>query len=98
MYTAFPEGFSENSTQTYAAFAMNGRFFDVLYLIVAFAVLPAVTEEYLFRGIVAAEYEKYGIGVAVMMSAVTFAMSHFSLERFPDFKEGFLQVSRGIRR
>ena len=62
---------------------MNGRFFDVLYLIVAFAVLPAVTEEYLFRGIVAAEYEKYGIGVAVTMSAVTFAMSHFSLERFP---------------
>ncbi|MDY2846572.1 MAG: CPBP family intramembrane glutamic endopeptidase [Eubacteriales bacterium] len=83
MYTAFPEGFSENSTQTYAAFAMNGRFFDVLYLIVAFAVLPAVTEEYLFRGIVAAEYEKYGIGVAVTMSALTFAMSHFSLERFP---------------
>lgn len=83
MYTAFPDNFAATSSSDYAAFAMNGRFFDVLYLILAFAVLPAVTEEYLFRGIIAAEYEKYGVGIAAFMSAVTFAMSHFSLARFP---------------
>jgi membrane protease YdiL (CAAX protease family) len=83
MYMAFPEEFTNSSAQSYASFAMNGRFFDVVYLIIAFAILPAITEEYLFRGIIAAEYERYGVGIAVVINSVTFAMSHFSLERFP---------------
>ncbi len=83
MYMVFPEGFTNSSAQTYASFAMNGRFFDVLYLIIAFAVLPAITEEYLFRGVIAAEYEEYGVGIALIMNSLVFAMSHFSLERFP---------------
>ena len=83
MYSYFPDAFSVNSASQYAAFAMNGRFFDGLYLVIAFAVLPAITEEYLFRGIIAAEYERYGVGVAIAMSSLVFAMSHFSLARFP---------------
>ena len=83
MYTAFPEAFSENSAADYAAFAMNGRFFDGVYLILAFAVLPAVTEEFLFRSIITAEYEKHGAGIAVAASSIMFAMSHFSYARFP---------------
>ena len=50
---------------------------------VAFAVLPAVTEEFLFRGVVIGEYENYGAGTACAAAAVMFAMSHFSLVRFP---------------
>ncbi len=83
MYMAFPESFAGTAAFENAAFAMNNRVFDGLYLIIAFACLPAFTEEYLFRGIVTAEYESYGVGVAVIMSALTFAMSHFSLPRFP---------------
>ncbi len=83
MYALFPEQFSSDSVSGYAAFAMNGRFFDGVYLVITFALLPAVTEELLFRGIISAEYEGHGVGVAVMMSAFTFAMSHFSLARFP---------------
>lgn len=83
MYSYFPDAFSLNTAAQYAAFAMNGRFFDGLYLVIAFAILPAVTEEYLFRGIITAEYERYGVGVAIAMSALVFAMSHFSLARFP---------------
>ncbi len=83
MYMAFPESFSQTAAFGDAAFAMNSRLFDGLYLIIAFAALPAFTEEYLFRGIVTAEYENYGVGVAIIMSALTFSMSHFSLTRFP---------------
>ncbi|MBQ4355008.1 MAG: CPBP family intramembrane metalloprotease [Clostridia bacterium] len=83
MYNAYPDAFAASSVTEYAAFAMNERFFDTIYLIVAFAVLPAVTEEFLFRGIVIGEYERYGASVAAFMSAVMFAMSHFSLVRFP---------------
>lgn len=83
MYNAFPNNFSSSSVSEYAAFAMNSRFFDGLYLIVAFAILPAFTEEFLFRGVIIAEYDKNGAAVASLISAVMFAMSHFSFARFP---------------
>lgn len=83
MYTVTPESFASASSADYASFAMNKRFFDGVYMILAFALLPAATEEFLFRGIVIGEYERYGASVAVAASALMFAMSHFSLARFP---------------
>lgn len=83
MYVVTPESFAQVASAEYASFAMNRRFFDGLYLILAFALLPAATEEFLFRGIVIGEYERYGASVAVAASALMFAMSHFSLARFP---------------
>jgi len=83
MYTAYPDAFAASAVTEYAAFAMNERFFDTLYLIITFAVLPAVTEEFLFRGIVIGEYDRCGAGVAAVLSAAVFSMSHFSLVRFP---------------
>lgn len=83
MYTVFPEGFEASSVSEYAAFAMNDRVFDGLYLVIAFAVLPALTEEFLFRGIIVGEYESHGSGIAIVFSALVFAMSHFSVVRFP---------------
>lgn len=83
MYTLTPASFPASSAAEYASFAMNRRFFDGMYLVLAFAVLPAATEEFLFRGIVIGEYERYGAFVAVIASALMFAMSHFSLARFP---------------
>ena len=63
MYTLIPESFATASSSDYASFAMNQRFFDGAYLILAFAILPAATEEFLFRGIVIGEYERYGASV-----------------------------------
>lgn len=83
MYNTYPTAFEASAVTEYAAFAMNERFFDGVYLVIAFAVLPAMTEEFLFRGIVIGEYDQYGAAVASVMSAVVFAMSHFSLVRFP---------------
>ena len=83
MYSLYPESFEAASAVKYASFAMNGRFFDGLYLVAVFACLPALTEELLFRGIVIGEYDRYGAGAAAVVSAVMFAMSHFSLVRFP---------------
>lgn len=83
MYRIAPEAFSSSSAANAAAFAMGSGFFDGLYVIVAFAVLPAVTEEFLFRGVVTGEYEGLGTGIAVAVSAMMFAMAHFSAVRFP---------------
>ncbi|MGN1345277.1 MAG: lysostaphin resistance A-like protein [Eubacteriales bacterium] len=83
MYRVTPDSFATASTADYASFAMNQRFFDGAYLVLAFAVLPAATEEFLFRGIVLGEYERYGASVAAAASSMMFAMSHFSFARFP---------------
>ena len=83
MYNMSPEAFAASSVTQSAAFAMNNRFFDTVYIVIVFAVLPAVTEEFLFRGIVIGEYENRGVTLAVIVSSLMFAMSHFSLERFP---------------
>lgn len=83
MYNISPEAFAASSVTQSAAFAMNNRFFDTAYIVIVFAALPAVTEEFVFRGIVIGEYEKRGVTLAVMVSSLMFAMSHFSLERFP---------------
>lgn len=83
MYALFPESFAAGSTQSYTSFAWNTGVFDGLYLVMAFAILPAVTEELLFRGIVLSSYETMGVCTAVLVSSAAFAMSHFSFVRFP---------------
>ena len=83
MYTLFPDSFTEGSAALYTEFARNSGIFDGLYMVMAFAILPAVTEELLFRGIVINTYEKMGIFTAVVVSALSFAISHFSMVRFP---------------
>lgn len=78
-----PVTMAETATATSAGYAMNKGFFDGLYLVLAFAVLPAMTEEFLFRGIILAEYSPLGIFCAVFMSSTMFAACHLSLVRFP---------------
>lgn len=83
MYKLSPTAFEASAVSEYAAFAMNRKFLDGMYLVVAFAVLPAITEEFVFRGIVIGEYQNKGLIIASLASAAMFAMSHFSLVRFP---------------
>ena len=45
--------------------------------------IPAVCEEFLFRGVILAEYRALGQGNAVLISAICFAMLHFSVTNFP---------------
>ena len=85
MYRIAPSAFESSALTGYAAFAMNRRFFDGVYLVVAFGILPAMTEEFVFRGIVLGEYQKDGIVIASVISSAMFAMSHFSLVRFPAY-------------
>lgn len=52
----------------------------VIQPILAFCVVPAVCEEFFFRGIVLSEYRSYGLSRAIFISAVFFAFAHFSFE------------------
>lgn len=50
---------------------------------VVLAILPAILEEFFFRGIVVAEYERRGGIRAVLMSALLFSLCHFDLRNLP---------------
>lgn len=52
------------------------------YLILVYAVVPAVTEEIMFRGIIFKELSDIGIKLAATVSAILFALFSFSLGNF----------------
>ncbi|MBR2465106.1 MAG: CPBP family intramembrane metalloprotease [Clostridia bacterium] len=52
---------------------------ESLLLLIGGAVLPALLEEFFFRGIIAVEYERRGAFRAVLMSALLFALLHFDI-------------------
>ena len=54
-------------------------------IIISFIALPALCEEFFFRSVLSAEYEKYGATVAVFMTGTAFAASHFSIRFFPAY-------------
>lgn len=53
-----------------------------LEIIVSLIIIPAVCEELFFRGIVLSEYLRYGTANAIIISAVCFAVLHFSVKNF----------------
>lgn len=61
----------------------NGTVGGIVYLILAYAALPAFCEEFVFRGVLSAEFEKYGVGVSIVLSSLFFALLHFSFVNLP---------------
>ena len=62
-----------------------------IYVFTAFALVPALAEELLFRGIFFKEYSKYGAIPALVVPSLLYAMSHFDLASFSShFLMGFV--------
>jgi len=79
MRALFPEAYA-GSTAVYAGAADAG-----IYAVLAFCVLPAVAEEFLFRGILLAEYESVSVPFAVVISSLFFGMLHLNFVRLPAY-------------
>lgn len=56
---------------------------EIAYLILAYAILPAVCEEFVYRGILCATLEERGLLPAIAYSAISFGMLHFELSHLP---------------
>ena len=61
----------------------DGSAGNVIYLILAYAALPAFSEEIIFRGIVCSEYENKGFFCCAAVSSFMFAILHFNIAKFP---------------
>jgi len=54
-------------------------------VLISFVIVPAFCEEFFFRSVLAAEYEKQGPVCAAMVTSAAFAMAHFSIRLFPSY-------------
>ena len=63
----------------------DGSAWEIAYIVLAYAALPAFCEELVYRSILCAEYEKLGTGVSVLVSALFFSMLHFSFPFFVNY-------------
>lgn len=63
----------------------TGSLGSIIYVLVALAILPAVTEEFVFRGIVLQEYRSAGVSrtSSLLISSLLFAMIHFNIAQLP---------------
>ncbi len=61
----------------------NGTVPTRLYLLMAYAVLPAICEEFVYRGILCHEYEKGGVTRAIVLSSLFFGLLHFNIVNLP---------------
>ena len=61
----------------------DGTMAGMLYLVLAYAILPAVCEETIYRGMLCAEFEGRGVACAVAVSSSLFSMLHFNLPAMP---------------
>lgn len=84
MMALFPSG-DFQGVSSLSLTAASGDFLQMLYILLAFAVLPALLEEFLFRGILLAEYESVGVKTAVFLSAFLFGMMHMQFLRLPAY-------------
>ena len=71
-----------NSSGAYESVTPDG-FLSALIALPLLAVLPAITEELLFRGILCTELDRRGALRAVLLSALYFALIHFDLQNLP---------------
>ena len=82
IYVGGLDAFSFSMFDSYLASASSGNF---LFTAMAFVVMPAITEEFVFRGVLLTEYNEDGFGAitASMISALLSSMIFFSLEKLP---------------
>ncbi|MBQ7364035.1 MAG: CPBP family intramembrane metalloprotease [Clostridia bacterium] len=68
-----------------------------LYAMFAYGAIPAICEEFFFRGIVYHEYKPYSTLTATLFSAFTYAMCYFDLSGFPFYFLSGLLLAYTVR-
>lgn len=69
----------------------------MLYVIFALCIIPAVAEEFFFRGILLSEYSNQNPAAAVLLTAIAFAASHFDLMQMPAYLFSGLLLAIALR-
>lgn len=79
-FNVFSQLFTEFSAGNRLSAMMLAYPFPVALFVVA--VVPAVCEEFIFRGMLYQKYRKSGIGLAILLSGFLFGIMHMNLNQF----------------
>lgn len=58
---------------------------SALHVIFSLCIVPAIAEEFFFRGVLLSEYTDENPTAAVLLTTIVFAASHFELSQFPTY-------------
>ncbi|MBQ3792140.1 MAG: CPBP family intramembrane metalloprotease [Clostridia bacterium] len=79
----FSDAFRDSALTSSSLYSLDGSFESVLRVLLAFALVPALCEEFVFRSVLLREYERFGMMLSSLIGATFFAMIHFHPVRFP---------------
>lgn len=68
-----------------------------VYVIFSFCIVPAVTEEFFFRGVLLSEYTEDNPNAAILLTTIAFAASHFDLVQMPAYLFSGLLLAFSLR-
>ncbi len=79
----FADGASQDQFSLYNSFVAShdGSAEEIIFVTIAYAIVPAICEEFFFRSLLCAEYEEYGIFTSFIMSTLLFGMIHFDIKQ-----------------
>ncbi len=70
---------------------------SAIYVIFSFCIIPAVAEEFFFRGILLSEYTEANSSAAFFLTSLAFAASHFDIYQFPAYLYSGLILAFSLR-
>lgn len=70
---------------------------SALHVVFSLCIVPAIAEEFFFRGILLSEYTDANPYAAVLLTSIVFAASHFDLALFPSYLFSGLLLAFALR-
>jgi membrane protease YdiL (CAAX protease family) len=70
---------------------------SALHVVFSLCIVPAIAEEFFFRGILLSEYTDENPYAAVLLTSIVFAASHFDLTLFPSYLFSGLLLAFALR-
>ncbi len=75
---------TENGLSLYDAYIGKSMgALNTVLIVISFVLLPAILEEFLFRGILCAEFQSHGMITSVILSTLFFSFVHFNFKSLP---------------
>lgn len=76
-------GISVTQSSAYSEFIPEGLSSRAIFIALAFAIVPAVMEEFVFRSVLLCEYEPAGMRTAILLSGLLYGLVHLSPAGLP---------------
>ncbi len=88
LYGYITSGFNIQSSNAFILYDVftakhSSDFWQNFYLVFAYAAIPAIFEEFVFRGVVSSKYDEISPLYSIIMSSIMFGIIHLDLKTLP---------------